>query len=177
MFLPADHAPFLWNCTGVDANNPEATLVHYNGVIMGAMVSQITSLMIVDSAVYSGADQRKHQSSASLAFVRGIHRWTVNSSHNWPVTLKMFPFDDVIMCGLVPSNNKPSLKIYIQRHVASTGDKDLNCVHDLARFSATLCNANSTMTLGITKIPYDLFPHYWLVENSKFRRLYEYFLI
>ena len=46
---------------------------------------------------YSGADQRKHQSSASLAFVRGIHRGPVNSLHKWPVTRKMFPFDDVIM--------------------------------------------------------------------------------
>ena len=43
------------------------------------------------------ADQRKHQSSASLAFVRGIHRWPVNSRHKWPVTRKMFPFDDVII--------------------------------------------------------------------------------
>ena len=40
---------------------------------------------------------RKYQSSASLAFVRGIHRWPVNSPHKWPVTRKMFPFDDVIM--------------------------------------------------------------------------------
>ena len=71
--------------------------VHYNDVIMGAMASQITSLTIVYSTVYSGADQRKHQSSASLAFVRGIHRWPVNSPHKWPVTQKMFPFDDVII--------------------------------------------------------------------------------
>ena len=62
-----------------------------------AMTSQITSLTIVYSAVYSGAYQRKHQSSASLAFVRGIHRWPVNSPHKWPVTRKMFPFDNVIM--------------------------------------------------------------------------------
>ena len=54
--------------------------VHYNDVIMSAMASQITSLTIVYSTVYAGADQRKHQSSASLAFVRGIHRWPVNSS-------------------------------------------------------------------------------------------------
>ena len=59
--------------------------------------SQINSLTIVYSTVYSGADQRKHQSSASLAFVRGIHRWPVNSPYKWPVTRKMFPFDDVIM--------------------------------------------------------------------------------
>ena len=71
--------------------------VHYNDVIMGAVASQITSLTIVYSAVDSDANQRKHQSSASLAFVRGIHRGPVNSSHKWPVTRKMFPFDDVIM--------------------------------------------------------------------------------
>ena len=61
------------------------------------MASQITSLTMVYSTVYSGADQRKHQSSASLAFVRGIHRWPVNFPHKGPVTRKMFPFDDVIM--------------------------------------------------------------------------------
>ena len=69
---------------------------------MGAMTSQKTSLTIVYSIVCSGADQRKYQSSASLAFVRGIHRWPVNSPHKGPVTRKMFPFDDVIMgwCAL-----------------------------------------------------------------------------
>ena len=70
---------------------------HYDDVIMSAMASQITSLTIVYSTVYSGADQSKHQSSASLAFVWGIHRGPVNSPHIWPVTRKMFPFDDVIM--------------------------------------------------------------------------------
>ena len=52
---------------------------------------------IIYSTVYSGADQSKHQSSTSLAFVWGIHRGPVNSPHKWPVTRKMFPFDDVIM--------------------------------------------------------------------------------
>ena len=70
---------------------------HYSDVMMGAMAFQITSLTIVYSAVYSGADQRKHQSSASLAFVRGIHRSPVNSPHKCPVMRKRFPFDDVIM--------------------------------------------------------------------------------
>ena len=70
---------------------------HYSDVIMGAMASQISSLTIVYSTVDSGTAQRKHQSSASLAFVRGIHRWPVNSPHKGPVTRKMFPFDDVIM--------------------------------------------------------------------------------
>ena len=59
---------------------------HYNDVIMGTMTSQISSITIVYSTVYSGANQRKHPSFASLAFV-----------HKWPVTRKMFPFDDVIM--------------------------------------------------------------------------------
>ena len=70
---------------------------HDNDVIMSTMASQITSLTIVYSIVYLSAGQRKHQSSASLAFVRGIHRRPVNSPHKRPVTLKMFPFDDVIM--------------------------------------------------------------------------------
>ena len=64
---------------------------------MGMMALQIISLTIVYSTVYSGADQRKNQSSASLAFVLGIHWWLVNSPHKGPVTRKMFPFGDVIM--------------------------------------------------------------------------------
>ena len=56
---------------------------------MSEIASQITSLTIVYSTVYLDTDQGKHQSSASLAFVRGIHKWTV--------TRKMFPFDDVII--------------------------------------------------------------------------------
>ena len=64
----------------------------------GAIASQITSLTIVYSTVYSDEDQRKLQSSASLAFVWGTHRGPMNSPHKWPVTRKIFPFDDVIMC-------------------------------------------------------------------------------
>ena len=75
--------------------------IHYDDVIMSAMASQITSLTIVYSTVYPGADHNKHQSSASLAFVWGIHRGPVDSPHKWPVTRKMFPFDDVIMYILI----------------------------------------------------------------------------
>ena len=64
---------------------------HYDEVVMSTMASQIISLAIVYLNVYLGADQRKHQSSASLAW------WPVNSPHKGPVTRKMFPFDDVIM--------------------------------------------------------------------------------
>ena len=81
---PTTTSQWKWDC-------------HYNDVIMGAIASQITTLTIVYSTLYSNADQRKHQSSASLAFVRGIHRGPVNSPRKWPITRKMFPFDDVIM--------------------------------------------------------------------------------
>ena len=73
------------------------TLLHYNDAIMSAMTSQITSLTIAYSAVYSRRTSQKHQSSASLAFVSGIYRWPVNSPHKWPVMRQMFLFDDAIM--------------------------------------------------------------------------------
>ena len=83
----------------VSKRGPEASFtdIHYDDVIMSEIASQITSLTIVYSTVLSGADQSKHQSSASLAFVWEIHRWPVNFPHKWPVTRKIFPFDDVIM--------------------------------------------------------------------------------
>ena len=82
---------------------------------MSAMAFQITSLTIIYSIVYSGTDQRKHQSSASLAFVRGIHRWPVNFPHKGPVTRKMLPFDDVIMSRLSarPSTGEHFVSTYI----------------------------------------------------------------
>ena len=70
---------------------------HYSDAIMSAMASQITNVTIVYSTVCSGADQRKHQSSVSLAFVRGIYRWPMNSPHKGPVARKMFQFDEVSM--------------------------------------------------------------------------------
>ena len=74
----------------------------YSNVVMSAMASQITGVSIVLATLCSGADQRKHQTSASLVFVREF-TGDVNSPHKGPVTRKMFPFDDVIMdlqfCG------------------------------------------------------------------------------
>ena len=61
-------------------------LWHYSDVIISTIACQITSRTIVYSTVYWGADQRKHQSCASLDFVRGIRRWPVNSPHKKPVT-------------------------------------------------------------------------------------------
>ena len=93
-FLFLLKASYIVFCLTTDAS---PLICHYDDVIMGTIASQITSLTSVYSTVYSGADQSKHQSSASLAFVWGIHRGPVNSPHKWPVTRKMFPFDDVIM--------------------------------------------------------------------------------
>ena len=70
---------------------------HYNDVIMSAMASQITGVSILCSTVCSGSDQRKNQSSASLAFMRGLHRWPVNSPLKRSGKRKMFQLDDVIM--------------------------------------------------------------------------------
>ena len=92
---------------------------HYNNVIMGTMASQITNLTIVYSTVYSGADQRKHETSASLNFVWGIHRGPLNSPHKWPVTWKIFPFDDVIMVKM--SYLRASFSVGTVENLCTTG--------------------------------------------------------
>ena len=75
---------------------------HFTDVTMSPMASQITNLRIVYSTVYSGVNQRKHQS-----FVWRIHRGPVNSQHKRSVTRKMFSFDDVIMWP--PSTPVPNM--------------------------------------------------------------------
>ena len=87
--------------------------LHYCDVIMGSITSQIISLTIVYSSVYLGADQRKHQSSASLAFVRGIHRRPVNSPHKGPVTRIFFHLmTSSYRCGPVaPYSDRDQIKI------------------------------------------------------------------
>ena len=87
-------------CTGNYLSVPWLESCHYNDIIISMMASEITSVPIVYWTICSGADQRKYQSSASLAFVRGIYQWPVNSPHKIPVMQKMFPFDDVIMDSL-----------------------------------------------------------------------------
>ena len=92
------------NCTVLHCStNSDKHFFHYDDVIMSEMASQTTSLTIVCSSVYSGADKKKkHQSSASLAFVRGIHRWPVNSPHKAPVARIISQIDDVIMdCSML----------------------------------------------------------------------------
>ena len=89
---------------------------------MSAIASQITGVAIVYSTFCSGADQRKHPSSASLAFVRGIHRWPVNFPRKGPVTRKMFPFDDVIM-------SPKEVTLYIQNAMDPTRFR----IHDITQ--------------------------------------------
>ena len=135
---------------------------HYNGVIMGVMVSQITSFTTVYSTVYSGVDQRKHKSSASLAFVWGIHRGPVNSPHKWPVTRKMFPFDDVIVIEKQISYGR----LAIQRDFpwsAKRGGLDPNSTSMLTlcyREDKSTNNKNKTQQLNNQTIKQERWPHF-----------------
>ena len=90
---PVRSQTIIWTNEGLDT----ASRIYYSDVIMSAMASQITGVSIVCWTVGSCTDQSKHQSSASLAFVRGIHRWPVSSPHKRTVRQKTFPFYDVIM--------------------------------------------------------------------------------
>ena len=123
---------------------------HHSDVIMSSMASQITSLTIVYSTVYSGADQRKHQSSASLAFVRGIHRSPVNSPHKGPVTRKVFPFDDVIMVPVwaVDISHGISARFGCVLFVVFIVSFVADCF-DLFAHILRRCNCHSTWTLSI----------------------------
>ena len=84
--------------------------IHWSDDTMSAMTSQITCTSTVCSAVCSGSHQRKHQSSALLAFVSRIRRWPRDSPHKGPVARKMGPFDDVIIkqpiCGMESNNGR-----------------------------------------------------------------------
>ena len=93
-----------WNSIRISQVIINYLINHYSDVIMGTMASQTISPTIVYSTVYSGADQRKHQSSAPLAFVRGIHRWPANS----PVTCE-FPAQR--------ASNAENISIWWRHHV------------------------------------------------------------
>ena len=116
--------------------NTEWSQMHYCDVIMRTMASQIARFAIVYSTVHSGAYQRKHQSFASLAFMRGIHRWPVNSPHKWPVTRKMFPFYDVTMAQRDRAHDKiyKGLLFYFFFHIIWP------YLHSVQRLKACLCN-------------------------------------
>ena len=117
---------------------------------MSAMASQITSLTSVYSIVYSGADQREHKSSASLAYVREIHRLPVTSPYKRPVTRQFFPFDDVIMTPMqvmyLGSRQKGEMRFTtnpnLDTHVSFTADHlHVRCG---SAYSTNLCGDSST---------------------------------
>ena len=121
---------------------------HYNDVIMSAIASQIASLTTVYLTVYSDANQRKYQSSASLAFVWSIHRG--------PVTRKMFPFDDVIMisCHTHKADIDGNIKAMLSEHDERDGISVCSTVYSVAdkktsRLLVTgLCKGNPQVTGG-----------------------------
>ena len=131
-FLRARNSITLTNFTFIVSNFPllislhpsNINPLHYSDVIIAAMAYQITRITIVYSTIYSDADQRKHQNS--LAFVRGIHRWPVNSPHKWPLTRKMFPFDDVIMRCPTPTSLRPQMSQQTQRCHLRFGGSRIN---------------------------------------------------
>ena len=98
------------------------TSVHYSGVIIRAMASQIPSVSIAHSIVCLGTEQRKLPSSASLAFVRGIHRLPLNSLHKGSVRRKRFPFDDVIMAwsSMIMASSHGWLDLFAHRLCTGT---------------------------------------------------------
>ena len=115
---------------------------------MVALASQITSVTIGYSTVYSGENQRKHRRFASLAFVRGIHRSPVNSLHKWSVTRKMFPFDDVIMPRIAVSIVPGVISIIISipllnsrnvMYMLSSPAKCMACAHLAAVIRGSFC--------------------------------------
>ena len=135
---------------------------------MSSMAPQITSLTIVYSAVYSGADKRKHQRSASLVFVRGIHRRPVNSPHRGPVTHKMFPFDNGIMqylnldsCNTSTHTFRFDLLILCQFQDGPTVSSDMT-LFDISTMAMSHNNTYySIHNINITK---SVSPHKYVME-------------
>ena len=99
---------------------------------MSPMASRITCFSVVYPTFCSGTDQRKHESSASLAFVRGIHRWPVNSPNKERATRKVFPFDDAIMYLIRPCHR---LSMMTAMHHFSVCSSTCKHVHMSARMS------------------------------------------
>ena len=110
---------------------------HYCDLIMTTIASQITILTIVYSIVYSDADQIKHQSSASLAFVLGIHRRPLNSPHKRPVTRKMFLFDDVIMRHSLHAGSGAGCAMYTLEGTKQSRSKPWTLMRNSQRTSLT----------------------------------------
>ena len=115
-------------------------MCHYGDVIMTTIASQITSLTVVYSIVYSGANQRKHQSSASLAFCAGNSPGPVNSPHKGPVTRKMFPFDDVIMVHITLIYISKRRNLTYKRRIHTNITMSYHCTWMISSIRSSLGN-------------------------------------
>ena len=111
------------------------------------VTSQITSVSVVCWTVYSGADQRLHQSSASLAFVRGIHRWPVNSRTKGQSRWKCFHLM-TLSCHL--SLVRP-VRLFFQERLLMTLTCFVGTPRDFATSSILFCTAPSVALLGTTE--------------------------
>ena len=139
---------------------------HYSDVIMSAMASEITGVTIIYSTVCSGADQRKYLSSASLAFVRGIHRSPVNppsqrasNAENvsiwwrhhrklvtimWKETVEIIDLTRVIVTSVGPIFMRLKL-LFLQRRVSNAHQISIkSCLHFI-----NLCIDNSFLLLFV----------------------------
>ena len=147
------HSYTIWASVGWDI------ILHYIDVIMSMMASQITQ-----PTVYSGTHQRKHQSSTSLAFVRGIHRWPVNYPHKVPVTQKMFPFDDVNMTQV-------SLYLIVFRRSKALETSDNNVANIIKKtVFVEMGSCNGLMTILSPQLRFPLYTEkivslYWTQLN------------
>ena len=149
IWMPGGHY-YFW-----DALTTHVLLQHCSAVIMGAVASQITNPIIVYSTVYSGSDQRRHQSPASLAFVREIHRWPVNSRHKWLVTRKMknvfiwwYYYDNEIVFGTnILEKSSETHVWYMSKHRPGS---DINRL--ISRQFWIPCNQTMFMTRGNRKM-------------------------
>ena len=117
---------------------------------------------------YWGADQIKDQSSASLAFVRGIHRWPLSSPHKGPVTRKMFPFDDVKM---IMQNCSQALNSYDERHKGVITSLLVmlwwDCVQNVSFFDYLLCFlCNTWSCMHLTDPSRHMWPRGYIWNSS-----------
>ena len=110
---------------------------HYNDAIMSAMESPIIGISIVYLTVSSGADQRKHQSFAWLAFVRGIHWWPeisppkrASNAENVSIWRRHHEVDIGSVNDFMPSGNQPitwtNIDPNLYRHMTSLGQNAFN---------------------------------------------------
>ena len=144
----------------------KAYVLHYNDVMMSAMASQITNAMIVYSTVYSGAEQRVQQNSASPAFVRGIHRWLLNSSHK--VTWKMFPLNDVIMSSMHARRSITFAWRFIPNNYHADLSQIINTLHRNISPSASQLKKSVKLSIYVSFIILSRIISHVPVKNSLF---------